>query len=229
MPAVISSELLVRLTEASPEQMAAIERILNTEGRSGSCRAGQQCEVRSESAGARFVFRRSGRVWEVVFDGRGVFHLEDTLGVRYVDYLLHRPGVAVSAFDLEMAIRPERRSARARNSIQTTLDPETVKRYLRELDRLRRARDEAGAGGDLGRADRMDVEIEALEEALRGGRETGDAGERARNNVSKAVAAVRRQLLAGGPAERAFGEYVERFVSTGYECQFRPASGEVWA
>lgn len=184
---------------------------------------------RAAGGGGRFVFRRSGQVWEVVHDGGGVFHLADTLGARYLDYLLHRPGAAVSAYDLEVAIRPERGQARARNSIQATLDPTTVKTYLRELERLRRAREAAGDGGDLGGADRMDAEIEALEEALRGGQATGDVGERARNNVSKAVAAVRRRLAAGGPAERAFGEYLGRCVSTGYECQYRPAHGERWA
>ena len=145
------------------------------------------------------------------------------------NYLLHHPGEVISAFDLEVAILPEKAQARARDSIQAQLDPETARSYLRELTRLRTEREVASESGDQARAEQHDEEIEALEEALQAnGRETGDAGERARNNVSKAFAVVRRRLAKGNPAEKEFGHYLEQFVSVGYECSYRMPRGKIW-
>ena len=238
MRAEISSELLLRLMNATPEQYAAVERILGVNAECGvrSAEFSTPYPTRSlieaervTATAPRNLFRLAGSHWMVVFDGREVFHLEDTLGARYLDYLLHHPGDVISAFDLEVAILPEKAQARARDSIQTQLDPETARSYLRELSRLRTERDAAAERGDMARTDQHDEEIEALEEALQAnGRETGDAGERARNNVSKAFAVVRRRLAKGNPAEKEFGHYLEQFVSVGYECSYRMPRGKIW-
>jgi hypothetical protein len=229
MPAVISSELLVRLTQASPEQLAAIERILNTEGRSGPCWAGQQCEVRSESAGLRFVFRQIGELWQVVFDGGEVFHLEDSMGARYLDHLLHHPNVPIKAVDLEAIIQPVKKDSRARNSTQTATDAKAVRAYLRELDRLRADCEEAAASGNQIAVAEAEAEIRKVEAALRlseGG--SADNGERARGNVRKALQAIERRLLKGGGVMRAFGEHLREHVSTGYECLYSQPEGRIW-
>ena len=189
-----------------------------------------KAEVLKVARGAgRCVFRKAGSRWRVIFDGGLEFDLEDTLGARYLDYLLHHPNVAISAFDLEVAIRPERAGARSRNMVQSEANPERTRAYLRELTRLRAEREEASDSGRLAEADRLDGEIEALEEAVRNGGRARDTGERARSNVNKALAVVRRRLARGDAAERAFGEHVERFVSVGYQCMYaQPGSGR-WA
>ena len=185
--------------------------------------------VQADMWEARFVFRRAGSRWRVIFDGTLEFNLEDTLGARYLDYLLHHPNQVISAFDLEVAVRPEKAGARSRNSIQRGAEAETARAYLRELTRLTAEREEASESGELAEVDRLDREIEAFEEALRSSGLTGDTGERARSNVNKALAVVRRRLARGDRAEKAFGEHVERFVSVGYQCMYAQPGGECWA
>jgi hypothetical protein len=222
MASTITPELARRFFEASPEQVTAIVRILFPEEARG-CEAP---ELRVERP--RFSFRPAGSHCEVVFEGSDPFYVRNNLGARYLDYLLHHPNEVISAYDLEVLVQPEKAGARSRNSIQEKLDAETVKSYLRELNRLRGEREEAEECGERVEVDRLDAEIGTLEEALEGGGVSGDASERARCNVSKAVAALRRELASGGPAEREFCRHIEQFVSLGYECVYSQSQGRVW-
>jgi len=267
MMAAISTELLLRLMNATEEQYAAIAKILGLEGQgsrvkgsgeeeasegenaetlksetltavwkqgsrvkgSGEERGMRNAEGEGEKLKAENIFRRAGSHWEVRFVGGPGFHLEDTVGARYLDYLLHHRGEVIAAFDLEVAIAPEKAQARARDSIQVQLDPETVRSYLRELTRLRAEREIAAEAGDVARADQLDADIVAVEEGLQAkGRHTGDAGERARNNVRKAVGAVLRRLRRGGKAERDFAAHLAECVRLGFEVMYQPLDGEVW-
>ena len=225
MPVEISSEVLRRLADATPEVYAAVKRILKCEEQG----PGSEEREGETAAAPRNLFRRAGSHWDVILHGGEGFHLKDTLGARYLGYLLHQPGEVISAFDLEVAICPQKAKARARDSIQRQLDPETVRSYLRELARLREEREAAAERGDLAHADQLDEDITAVEEALQAtGRESGGTGERARNNVSKAMGVVRRRLGKGSPEEKEFGQYIEQFVSIGYECSYRQPRGKVW-
>ena len=69
----------------------------------------------------------------------------------------------------------------------------------------------------------------ALESALKGGSEAADTGERARDNVRKAVRAAIEQLRKGDRKERAFAEHLENRMSTGYECLYSQAEGRIWS
>ncbi len=231
MRAAIPTDLLLRLMNATPEQYAAVERILGCTPHpaSGHLLPSAEKEAPVSGATARNVFRRAGSHWDVRFAGGPAFHLEDTVGARYLDYLLHHRGEVIAAFDLEVAIAPEKAQARARDSIQVQLDPETVRCYLRELTRLRAEREIAAEAGDVARADQLDADIEAVEVALQAkGRDTGDAGERARNNVRKAVGAVLGRLSRGGKAEREFAAHLAECVRLGFEVMYQPLDGEVW-
>ncbi|HOX56811.1 MAG TPA: hypothetical protein P5205_10150 [Candidatus Paceibacterota bacterium] len=217
----LPGRLLIALLQAPAEKMAAIEEILYA-GKAG-IRSAEDASV-----APRFAFRRAGSHWRVVFAGNAEFYIEDTLGARYLDYLLHHPNEPVSAFDLEVAIRPEKAGARAKDSIQEQTDPEAARRYLRELSRLRAEREEDADNGRQTEAEHKAKEIAALEEALRGGGLAGDAGERARSNVNKALALVRRRLARGDKAEREFGAHVGQFVSVGYQCVYAAPGGGCW-
>jgi hypothetical protein len=174
-------------------------------------------------------FRKAGSHWDVRLDGGPLFHLADSLGARYLDYLLHRPNLAISAYDLETAIHPEKAVARGTTSIQSSSDKQAIQRYLRELTRLRSARDEAGEQGDFGAVDRLDQEIAQFESALKSGGLPADAGERARNNVRKAIAALRDSLKKGEKTESDFGQHIRQFVNTGYECIYHQPPGRAWS
>jgi hypothetical protein len=130
MSATVSTDFLLRVAQATPEQQAAIERILGggkaeigkSESRNGDGRAeggGWRGKCGTGNAGSGVcLFRRAGRCWLVRFEGGEEFILEDTLGARYLWYLLHHSGETIAAFDLEVAIQPAKAEARSRNSIQ---------------------------------------------------------------------------------------------------------------
>ena len=90
-------------------------------------------------------------------------------------------------------------------------------------------REEARAADDANEVERLEGEIEALAAALKGNRAGADAGERARVNVRKAVAVVLAQLRKGGPVQEAFAEHLEHQLSTGYECLYSQAEGNIWS
>jgi hypothetical protein len=219
MSGAVSSELLRLLADSTADEQAAVVRFI---------RDRRLDALKSENGPARFLFCKAGSYWRVVFDGCAEFLLPDTLGARYVDYLLHHPNRSISAFDLEVAIQPEKAEARSKNSFQEGADPEAARVYLRELTRLRREREEAAEDGQWTEADRLDEEIEALTWAVRGSGQAKDTGERARSNVNKALAAVRRRLAKGEKAEREFGEHIKRWVSVGYQCLYAHPPGPGW-
>jgi hypothetical protein len=227
--------LLLRFLQATPEQQAAIERVLGGQA-FPDCQKGALNSLATQhleggslqggsKAGSGHVFRRTGRYWEVIFGGGGPFHLENTLGARYLDHLLHHPNDPISAFDLEVAIQPEKGEARSTTSIQARLDPRAKREYGQALHRLRADRKLARKASDRDEASRLDGEIKALKE--RGGAD--DTGERARGNVREAIDVVVQKLLQWGNPERAFAEHIRERVSMGYECIYSQPQGRIWA
>jgi hypothetical protein len=180
------------------------------------------------SRGPACVFQLVGPSWKVVFAGGVDFQLENTLGARYLDYLLHHPDQAISAYDLEVIIRPERVHVRPRNSIQREQDPEAVKEYLRELERVRAALNVAEDEGNEVEKKQLEAEVEFLEAQLQGRACAADAGERARNNVRKAIGAVELGLKQGNRFQRAFAEHIEKTVSLGFQCVYNQPEGMCW-
>lgn len=197
---------------ATPEQVAAVERIFAT-------------TPAGAHTGEKRSFLRCGDFWKVIFDGHEL-HLADSLGARYLDHLLHRPNQPIPAFDLERAIAPEKAAVRAINSSD---DGGAVRGWLRELERLREERDEAAGHGDFGRAERIETDLAALEAQLKQSRRTHDTGERARNNVRKAIGAVVRGLQRGDAGQKAFAIHLGQFVATGYDCIYHQPPGVKWA
>lgn len=187
----------------------------------GSSQAGTECSP-------VYVFRWTGRDWKVVFGGGEPLYLEDTLGGRYVNYLVHHPNVPISAFELEVAVQPEKGEARSRNSIQPESDPQALREYRQALRGLRAEREKAQATGDRGEVEGLDSQIATLELALKERSGTADTGERARINVRKAVVVVLGQLRKRGPEEKALAEHLRRHLSTGYECLYSLPEGRIW-
>ena len=234
MNATFPTDLLLRFLQAPPEALAAIEPLLPP------LPDGQQTAPAALAApvpvagslpprapaGPAYVFRWNGELWEVVFDSLGPFYLENTLGAKYLDYLLHSANEPISSFDLEVAIQPAKGEARAINSIQDRLDGRARREYGQALSTLRAKR--ARAAGNPGELRRLEEEIQALESALKQGAGSDDTGERARGNVRRAIEAVLKQLDKRGPAERAFAAHLRSQVSTGYECQYSQPEGRVW-
>ena len=116
MNASVPSEIEQLVRQATPEQQAQIRRFLK--GETSALALGD-----SQTAGRpRFLFERAGSQWRVVFEGSKEFYVEDTLGARYLDYLLHHPNQPISSFDLEVAVRPEKAAVRSRETFQQEAD-----------------------------------------------------------------------------------------------------------
>jgi len=231
MKEALLGKLVMVLSRATPEELAATYRFatgeplpdakMNAEGRMQSAEYGSR-----PGGGPAYVFRWTGRDWQVVFDGGRPFYLEDTLGARYVNYLVHHPNVPISAFDLEVAIQPEKGEVRSKNSIQPESDAQALRQYRQELHRLQAEKVEAA--GEPEEVARLEGEIEALLSALKEGVRAPDNGERARGNVRKAVAAVRAQLRKGGVEQKAFAVHLQRHLSLGHECLYSQPDVRIW-
>lgn len=212
----LPTDLLHKLMCATPEQFAAVKRILATPS-----------EMNGANGTGRRSFSRCGDHWKIIFDGHEL-HLGQSLGARYLDHLLHRPNQPIAAFDLERAIVPAKASARAINSSDAAEMGECMRQCLRELEHLRAERDKATEQGDCGRADRFNEDITMLEAQLQHRRRTHDTGERARNNVRKAIGAVVRGLQRGDVAQKRLAFHLGRFVDTGYACVYHQPPGAEW-
>jgi hypothetical protein len=221
MRETLLGKLVLVLSRATPEKLAAVYQFATGEPLgSAECRMqNEECRKGAGAKGGRdYAFRWTGRDWEVVFGGGRAFHLPNVLGARYLDCHLHRPNRPISAFDLEVAVSPEKGEARARNSIQPESDARALAEYREELGRLQERRKELEAAGDADALEHLDNEVTALETALAGSDRAADTGKRAFDNVRKAVGAVRKHLRQGGPEERAFEEHLRSHLSLGHEC-----------
>jgi hypothetical protein len=166
-----------------------------------------------------------GRHWEVVCGGGRAFRLRNTLGARYLDYLLHEPNEPIRVFDLEVEVQPEKGEARARDSFQPESDAQAMREYRQELGRLQMKA--ARAAGEPEKVARLEGEMEALISALKGAG-AADTGERAFDNVRKALRVVLQQLRSGGPEEQAFAEHLRTHLSIGFECLYTQPQGRIW-
>ena len=176
----------------------------------------------------RFVFRPSGDVWKVVFDGNPEFHVGNTVGARYLDWLLHHPNEPIGALDLEKAVIPEKATARSPEAFDSGLDGKAIRGYLREVGTLRAERDVAKESGDTAEVERLEKDIEIIEGQLKRTGRSKDSGEKARGNVRKAIAAVKRKLAKGDKYQKAFLKHIGSMVKTGYKCEYVQPQGKIW-
>jgi hypothetical protein len=141
------------------------------------------------------------------------------------NYLLHEPNEPISAFDLEVKVQPEKGEARVRDSLQPESDAQAMREYWQELRRLQM--ETAQAAGEPEKVARLEGEMEALKSALKGVG-VADTGERAFDNVRKALRVVLEQLRSGGPEEQAFAEHLRNHLSIGFECLYTQPQGRIW-
>jgi tetratricopeptide (TPR) repeat protein len=172
------------------------------------------------------VFRRSGEVWELAFEGRLV-QVPHARGMSDLRFLLARPGVAVSVLELTSDAGPATATRGA-----AALD-DRARREIR--DRLRELDDEeagAEAAGDGERAALAREQRQLLAESFArdlglGGRSRliDDPVERARKTVSTRI---RRTIRAIAGAHPELGRHLERSIDTGAWCAYRPAEPIDW-
>jgi tetratricopeptide (TPR) repeat protein len=169
----------------------------------------------------RGLMRRHGRGWLVELgDHRAV--VPDLVGMVYLAELVAHPAQAISAWTLAGG-----------GGNPGELRQEIIDRQARDAYALR-ARELAGdlaeaeADNDLGRADRLRIELDAVVEQIEAA--TGLGGrprafttehERARTSVRKAIKRAIEEIRGADPV---VGEILDTSVVTGSVCMYTPAS-----
>jgi hypothetical protein len=222
MAAISAAQLAEAVAEDEPRRAVDLLRLAAEEG----TLAGLTVHVErwleraavldAPSTAAALAITRAGGQWIVTFGEQRV-EVPDLVGMAYLGDLVSRPGVDVPAIDLCGARVLD-------GSRHDLLDRETLDHYRQRVAELDADIDEADADSDLGRAERLRLERDALRDQLSdalalGGRSRRfvDSGERARTAVHKAV---RRAIDAIGERDRQLGEVLRHRVSTGVLCRY---------
>ncbi|WCB96378.1 hypothetical protein DSM104299_05137 [Baekduia alba] len=212
----------------------------------------QPAPAEPEPSGAPSAsFRLEGEIWTVT--GAETVRLKDRKGLQYLATLLERPDVEIHAIDLVNG--PVDAGARGRSSggagaaataesgdvvltdggdAGALLDPEAKAAYRERVVELREDLEEAERFHDVERASRLREELDFIGAELAravglGGRDrrAGNAAERARVNVTRAI---RGAVRAIAEHDARLGHHLERSVRTGVFCVYDPgpAGPDVW-
>ena len=185
--------------------------------------------VRPAKAAARYKFSRKGSVYVVRYDGMPKFHMPTADGTKYLDQVLHRENESFRATELERLVKPDKAAARTVNSVQRALDPQALREMRSELVELQSELAEAESAGLADEADRLEAQMAQIKKCLIANAQLdGDSGERARNNVRKAIGRSIARLRKGGPAEQAFAKHLTESLLLGYEVMYVQPAGKIW-
>jgi len=181
---------------------------------------------------------RDGDYWLIGY-GDALVRAPDSLGLRYLDLLIHNPGRELPALEL---VRLAAATGGASTGIHDgdlhavteavaddILDPQARAAYRHRLAELDTELAEADQWHDTERASRLRAEKDFLLRELAaatglGGRsrQLGSDSERARLNVTRAIRSAISRLRDRAPAAAA---HLDQTVRTGSRCCYLPAGG----
>jgi hypothetical protein len=190
-------------------------------------------------------FRREGDFWEIVFAGKALL-LRHGKGLAYISELLRRPKEDVHVADLAAAaVNGEGEgwllaanvgeSATRRAGPGNTgnlIDSKAKGEYKRRLEDLRADLEESRERRDRGRVEKLQAEIQFIEEELiaaygLGGRPRrgADIGERLRKAVTNRI---RVSLGRIRKEDRKFGAHLDSAITMGTFCSYSPSQPIEW-
>jgi hypothetical protein len=170
------------------------------------------------------TLRREGDAWRVTFRGRTstVHHVKGMLDLAV---LLERPGREVPALELMGGVD-------VGGAPGPVLDDQARRTYQARVHELQVEINDANAANDWARAERAEVELDALVEQLTqafglGGRQRtgGGAGERARAAVTHRIRGAIRRIA---DIDSGLGQHLLNAVKTGTWCSYQPDTDTVW-
>lgn len=185
------------------------------------------------------VFVSEGDTWAITWGG-SMARLRDGDGVRYLAYLVARPGVEVHAMELTSFARAPRgeappagvgleadeEGAGREGDAGPLVDAQAREAYRRRIESLRDVVEEATGWGDRERASKAQAEFDALARELAravglGGRErkAGSAAERSRVTVTMRIRGTLKKLAE---VHAPLAEHLEATVRTGTFCGYTP-------
>lgn len=178
-------------------------------------------------ASSAAVFRCEGEFWRLTFADETA-RCRDAKGFAYIALLLRHPGTQLQALDLVRMVSADGATTAvpAGAAAEFVLDARAKREYRQRLAELQCEIDEAESFNDLGRVTSLREEQDRLHDELRravglGGRDrrTGDAGERARINVTRSINSVIRKI---GKAHTLLADHLGATIRTGTFCTYRP-------
>jgi len=189
----------------------------------------------AEASSASAIFRPEGEFWTIAHNGATV-RLRDAKGLRYLAYLLARPGERIHVYDLITAVDGSAASAPSQDAARSdgleivrdtggaaiALDSRARSEYGNRLRELGVELEEADRFNDTGRSERLRAEIEQVSDELRAGfgrSATSDTAERARGMIRKRIRASLEKINDLTPA---LGHHFAASIKTGYFCVYLP-------
>jgi hypothetical protein len=226
---ILVSSLLRELVERTGEFRFDHGRVVGLKGLAGEYRVfqvrwaapGSAPPVTEHSLAHCNVFRRTGDVWTIAYEGRST-HLRNAKGLQYIARLLREPEREFHVLELTgSCIDPG-----SGGGVGPLLDGRAKAAYRRRLIDLRDELGDAEGCNDVGRTANVREEIEALTDQLAAavglnGRDRVFAShvERARVAVRTRIAASMRKI---GDAHPALGHHLATNIKTGRHCVYRP-------
>jgi tetratricopeptide (TPR) repeat protein len=205
----------------NPEAEAAWAEAAAVAAAVGVERAGRQPIPPARDIALRAAtMRRLGTRW-VVTSPLGAAELPESMGLGQLARLLSTPGVEVTAVELAGGI-----GAPVATDLGPALDAQAKRAYRRRLLELETEVDHAATCNDPVRAERAQIEIDALLRELEravglGGRDrpSGSGAERARINVARSL---KRAIAAIEQQAPDLGAHLDVSVRTGRYCGYQP-------
>jgi hypothetical protein len=164
---------------------------------------------------------RDGDGWRISRGDRAI-RVRDSRGMQLLARLVEQAGEELHV----LVLASDEGRALVETNAGDRVDEKALRAYRARLSEIGRELEDARALGDRGRAERLDLEREALEAEVSGSvglggkaRKAGSVTERARVNVQKRL---RDALLRIAEADAALGTELHRAVRTGTYCSFRP-------
>jgi tetratricopeptide (TPR) repeat protein len=190
-------------------------------------------------SGAVNVFRREGEFWTLAYRG-STFHLKDVKGLGYIAFLLAHPGERIHVHELiarvdGVAHAGSEMGAEVARDVPVTsglgdagsaLDQHALADYRRELRELAEELAEAERLNDVGRAERIRIEMEFLKGELSAAVGIGGRNRKAAAQMERARGMVRKNIRAGlakiRSEDAALGRYFATSIKTGHYCAYLP-------
>ncbi|HXJ35657.1 MAG TPA: hypothetical protein VMS22_16615 [Candidatus Eisenbacteria bacterium] len=186
--------------------------------------------------------RREGDVWRISFASKTVL-VRHSRGLSLLVHLLRNPGeeIHVSALDAlspsDAAMPTHATNVTAGEPVGDlgdageVLDAQAKATYRRRLVELREELAEAETCNDIGRAETLRAELEALVDQLRQATGLGGRDRRAVSNVDRVRVAVTRRIRAAiaqiEKYHEPLGAHLTATIHTGYFCSYGPG-GVPW-
>jgi len=211
MEPTISTEFLLRVLRATPEQQAAVRRLLAGEPLpETTLRApptGEDVQAPATD-GRRFVLRRSGEVWQVVLEGEPDFFGHST-GMTFIDHYLKHPWEPIHPVVLLARLQGQEPAQQRALALD---DQETRLGYLREMARLRAViESEETSPGDRNMAEETLAQLEQGREYIC--HHTFDNAARAAKTVRQAIVRSVRLLETARDESDRLHPVLQRFAA----------------